>query len=262
MRVPLTVTPNDAAPVVVLKLFDSWAVQPASTNMFVPDHVAVETFSIIMVPEADGQARCTVLVVPAPVLSMAAVPVKLQLPYTLCTMSAPAPPAVNVPAVILKLPCVFQLISLLAPDVAMFPPLIVKLPFTFTFSIVVLAIELAAPADIVALPLIVKLQVVPAPPRLSVPPLKSTLPCTMIVNVLPAPDIDTVPPVPKVSVDAVVAAVPMVHVADAGSVIECTIVHVSPGVVKLDGETLPSVQLVNVFTGPAASVVHAVANDR
>lgn len=54
-------------------------------------------------------------------------------------------------------------------------------------------------------------------------------------------------------------AEPTVHeVADA-MVMEWATVHVSPGVVKLDGDVLPSVQLDKVPTAPAALVVHAVA---
>ena len=74
----------------------------------------------------------------------------------------------------------------------------------------------------------------------------------------PAPVKLSVPPVAKVTVTGELAEVPTVHVEVDGNVIASVIVQVSPGVVKLVGATDPSVQLVRLFIGPAALVVHAV----
>src|SRR4051812_14102957 len=79
-----------------------------------------------------------------------------------------------------------------------------------------------------------------------------------MVKVLPAPLILRVPPVAKVTVTGDISAVPTAQVP-AVIVMANDMVHVSPGVVKLVGDTVPSDQLPNVVTGPAVTVLHAVA---
>jgi hypothetical protein len=67
-----------------------------------------------------------------------------------------------------------------------------------------------------------------------------------------------VPPVAKVTVSGVIDIVPTIHYEEGGKDIDIVIVQVSPGVVNVVGEIVPSDQLARVFILPATLVVQAV----
>jgi hypothetical protein len=82
----------------------------------------------------------------------------------------------------------------------------------------------------------------------------------VIVAVPPAPVVlFNAPPVANVTVTSEEEAVPTVHDPDAVMVMVKLTVHVSPGVVKDDGEMDPFVQFERTVISPAVPVVHAVA---
>src|SRR4051812_40956101 len=81
---------------------------------------------------------------------------------------------------------------------------------------------------------------------------------TGVVGIPPTP---MVPPVVKNTVSGAPDTEPTVHTPADGRVMFIVTVHVSPGVVKVVGADVPSVQLASTFTFPAVLVVHAVANE-